>query len=654
MPELLAKSCCAETSPDGAADAQAPLIALVGNPNVGKSTLFNALTGARQHVGNWPGKTVHVARGTWRSPDGPALNLVDLPGTYSLVPRSPDEELVRDLLTDSDAEGRPELVVVVADAANLARNLYLVTEVLATDVRCVVALTMNDVATSRGIGIDTRKLSALLNVPVVPVGPRKREGLEALAAAIHSGLDGLPRQPLHIPPTEGEPGDDPDELLAEARYAWAHDVLTQVRTERDGTRPTVSDRVDRALTSKWLGIPFFLAVMWLVFTATTTLAKPMQDALGDFFNGPVTDWATSGLHSLHSPGWLSGLVVDGLINGVGQLLTFVPLMVIMFVALAVLEDSGYMARAAFVVDRLMRRLGLPGRAFLPIIVGFGCNVPALAGLRILGNARQRLLVGMIIPYVSCSARLTVYVLLATVFFHSGAGTVVFAMYVLSVLLVIGIGLGLRHTLFKDLAAEALVLELPPYRLPTLRVVGAQTWQKLAAFLKTASGIIVATVTAVWLLSAIPLGAAAGTKFGETPIEHSVFGATSRALAPAFTPAGFGDWHAAAALGTGFVAKEAVVATVAQTYSAAEPENPDQPGELSGKLRHTFDEASGGHPIPAVLAFMVFLLAYTPCMTTIATQWQEMGRRMTLLSTGIQLAVAWLLAVAVFQVGSLLW
>ncbi|MFD7102356.1 ferrous iron transport protein B [Streptomyces celluloflavus] len=737
----------------------APVVVLVGNPNVGKSTLFNALTGARQHVGNWPGKTVRVARGTWRPDDpedpeaaagpaaadrpGGAVELVDLPGTYSLVPRSPDEALTRDLLTGhpddrhpddrpsddrpSDAgrsaEARPDLVVIAADAANLARNLYLIAEVRETGVRCVVALTMTDVAAARGIAIDVAALAAELGVPVVPVVPRRRQGLAGLAAAVRRELsaDGPPRpfalqpgaapghpaaasagpaatgpphpareagpphpaheagslppareadapppdrtaEPLPLDSADRSPHEDSDAglLRAEARYAWVHEVLAAVRTQRHGGAGhgrTLSDRVDRVLTSRWLGIPLFLGVMWLVFTATTTLAKPLQDGLEAFFDGPVAGAASGGLDALGAPAWLRGLLVDGVIGGVGQLLTFVPLMIIMFVLLAVLEDSGYMARAAFVVDRAMRRLGLPGRAFLPIIVGFGCNVPALAGLRILGNPRQRLLVGMIIPYVSCSARLTVYVLLAGVFFGSAAGTVVFAMYVVSILLVLTIGLLLRRTLFRELRGEALVLELPPYRLPTFRVVGTQTWLKLTGFLRTASGIIVATVTAVWLLSAIPAGAAPGTGFGAAPIEQSVFGATSRAVAPVFAPAGFGDWHAAAALGTGFVAKEAVVATVAQTYGARQPDDAGPAGdggELGTRLRATFTASSGGHPLPAVLAFLVFLLAYTPCMTTIATQWQEMGRRMTLLSNGLQLAVAWLLAVGVFQIGRLWW
>jgi ferrous iron transport protein B len=406
------------------------------------------------------------------------------------------------------------------------------------------------------------------------------------------------------------------------------------------------------LTSRRLGLPIFLAVMWGVFEATTAVAAPLQNVVQDVFDGPVSGDAGWVLDLVHAPDWLTGLVQNGLISGVGQLVSFAPLMAIMFVLLAVLEDSGYMARAAFVVDRLMRLIGLPGKAFLPIIVGFGCNVPALAGTRILRNPRQRLLLNLIIPFVSCSARLTVYVLLAGIFFGSQAGTMVFAMYVLSIALVIGMGWVLRRVLFRDLVDDPLLLELPPYRRPTLRVMGVQTWQKLRAFLRTASGIIVATVTVVWLLSSIPMPGASAS-FGQVAPSESVFGGVSRVISPVFAPAGFDDWHASAALVTGFVAKEAVVATTAQTYSAEEPSDVHQAGALGPALRDTFDRTSGGHTIPAVLAFMVFLLAYTPCMTTVAAQRAEIGTRWTLGGIVMQLGVAWVLAVAVFQIGVLL-
>ncbi|MFF3976082.1 ferrous iron transport protein B [Streptomyces sp. NPDC001828] len=703
-------------------------MALVGNPNTGKSTLFNALTGARQRVGNWPGKTVEVARGSWRTGEGTGapVDLVDLPGTYSLVPRSPDEALTRDLLVERDAGGRPQVVVVTLDAANLARNLYLLAQVKDTGIPLVVALTMTDTAAARGIEVDPGALSEAVEAPVVPVLPRERKGLHALAAAVREAVsEPRPCAPADLGPAvedavrsladridaeephlaasrptrwtaisllsgDGPPGapaglreaaaararllvsgpasapgsphaaaaqpdvpyEDVEIALAEGRYLWAHRVHAAAVRCPARSRATWTDRVDRVLTSRWAGLPLFLGVMWAVFQTTTTFAKPLQDGLQDFFGGPVTSLAVSLVGDPDQGGWLSGLVVDGLISGVGQLLSFVPLMAIMYVLLALLEDSGYFARAAFVADRLMRVLGLPGQAFLPLIVGFGCNVPALSASRVLSNRQHRLLLGMVIPFVTCSARLTVYVLLAGVFFGSSAGTVVFLMYVLSVVLVIVMGLALRRVLFRDSAREPLILELPPYRMPTLRGVALQTWQKLAGFLRTATGIVVLTVTAVWLLSSVPAGTGKGG-FGGVSVAQSLFGAVARFIAPVFSWAGFGEWHASAALVTGFVAKEAVVSTMVQSYQTQGAATGPQAGELGPQLRATFEQASGGHTLAAVLAFMVFLLAYTPCMTTIAAQRTEIGGKLTAVSTVLQLAVAWALAVLVFQVGSLI-
>ncbi|MCY0935563.1 ferrous iron transport protein B [Streptomyces sp. H34-S4] len=701
-----------------------PFVVLVGNPNVGKSTLFNALTGAHQRVGNWPGKTVSVAQGDWRTASGRRLRLADLPGSYSLLPDSPDEALVRDVLTAPAGE-RPDLVVFALDGANPARNLYLLSQILDTDIPVVVALTMTDVAARRGAPPGPEALARELALPVVAVGGRSGTGLEPLAEAVGDALApaapphgrasawaaGSPvaaelaalaakaggrtphparwlavsllcgEEPPEVPAelaeraraaadrlaatadgggsegagsegagSEGAGSDTDAELLvAEARYAWAHAVIERAAPRPAGARPTLTDRVDRLLLSRGFGTPFFLAVMWGVFQATTVLAKPLQDGLGAFVSGPVSGGADRLLEAVHAPGWLTGLLVDGLINGVGQLLTFVPLMIIMFLLLALLEDSGYFARAAFVADRLMRTLRLPGRAFLPLVVGFGCNVPALAGTRILNRRSHRLLVGLLIPYMNCTARLAVYVMIAGVFFGSNSGTVVFFLYVASVLLVVVMGLILRPLLFKDMKEEPLVLELPPYRLPTVRVTGAQVWQKLAAFLRTAGGIIVATAAAVWLLTAVPAGAGHGG-FGKVDVERSVFGTVTRATAPLVAPAGFGDWHATAALGTGLIAKEGVISTLAQTYSAEEGGDP----RLTASLHATFEESSGGHQRAAALAFLVFILAYTPCMATLAAQRAEIGTRLTVIGFGIQLAAAWLLAVGVFQIARLMW
>lgn len=655
----MSEACCGTVDSASVGTLEAlGTVALVGNPNVGKSTLFNAATGARVRVGNWPGTTVGVAEGPWRvaSAADESVRLIDLPGTYSLLPASPDEAVTRDALLTEDEVDRPDVVVAVVDAANLARSLYLLSQILEAALPTVVALTMTDVAAGRGIDIDLDDLADALGVPVVPVVARGGVGVDRLARTVAQALTD---RRIPVPPVLGDDSaetpvddefDDPEILVAECRYAWAHYVL-EASTSQSRTAVTLTDRVDRILTHRYLGVPIFLAVMWLVFQLTTTVASPLQDRLGGFITGPVADFAGNLLTALHAPVPVVGLVRDGLINGVGQLLSFIPLMLIMFVLLALLEDSGYMARAAFVADRLMRSMGLPGKAFLPLIVGFGCNVPAISGTRVLANPRHRMLTALLIPFVSCNARLVVYVLLAGIFFGSQAGTVVFAMYLTSIVLVVLIGLLLRGTLFRGMASEPLVLDLPPYRRPSLRVMGVQTWQKMRGFVKTASGIIVATVTATWLLASIPLH---GGTFGQVDPGDSVLGGISAAVSPVFAPAGFDDWHAGAALITGFVAKEAVVATISQSYSMADPGDGAASPNLADALWDTFNHASGGHPIPAVLAFMVFLLAYTPCMTTLAVLRQEVGTRMTLFSIALQLSVAWILAVAVFQVGRIFW
>jgi ferrous iron transport protein B len=412
----------------------------------------------------------------------------------------------------------------------------------------------------------------------------------------------------------------------------------------------VTDRVDRWVTAPVVGPLLFLAVMWAVFEATTTIAAPVQDLLGRLVSGPVTG-AGRWLFGLVGLGgsWAEGLVLDGLVAGVGMLLTFVPLMAIMFALLALLEDSGYMARAALVTDRAMRAIGLPGQAFLPLIVGFGCNVPAISATRILPDARQRVMTALLVPFTSCSARLTVYVLVAATFFPHSAGTVVFVMYVVSIAFVVLVGLALRRTLWRTVGDAPLVLDLPAYQRPALRLTASLTWVRLRGFLHTAGGIIVATVTLVWLLQAIPVH---GGTFGAVPPDDSLFAAAVRVVAPVFAPAGFGEWHTVGALAVGFVAKEAVLTSWAQTYAAADPTSGLPPEQLQAHVSAAFTASSGGAVAAAVFAFLVFLLAYTPCVSTIAAQRREIGLRWTGFSLGMQLTVAWLAAVLVFQMARL--
>jgi ferrous iron transport protein B len=390
--------------------------------------------------------------------------------------------------------------------------------------------------------------------------------------------------------------------------------------------------------------------MWLILQVTTSVAAPLQAWLADLFSGDVAGWARS-LFALMGlgGGWLQGLVVDGIIAGVGTVLSFVPLMVIMFVLLALLEDSGYLARGAVVADATMRRLGLPGQAFLPLIVGFGCNVPAVASTRILPRRSHRVLTALLVPFTTCTARLTVYLLVCSMFFGRWAGTVVFAMYVVSVLLVVGVGLLLRRTVWRVMPDQPMVLDLPPYQQPTLRLVVAVTWQRLKGFLQSASGIIVGVVVVVWLLQAIPVRAGVGG-FDNPNVADSVFAAISRFVAPVFTWAGFADWHLVSALIVGLAAKEAVVSSWAQTFQVAEASH--AAAGLSGPLHAAFAGAAGGHTLLAVAAFLVFLLAYTPCVATLAAQVHAIGWRWTAFGLVTQFVIAWVLAVLVFQVGVL--
>ena len=662
IPPMSAKACC-HTVADQTAGTTEPVVALVGAPNTGKSTLFNGLTGSRVTMGNWPGTTVEVSRGVWRttleSPtchcedcscadaESPlAITLLDLPGAYSLDAHSPDEQLTRGLLQDGTADERPDLCVVTVDASRLAHGLYLVSQIRELPLRVVVAVTMSDVAAQRGVSVDTVLLSQALGCPVVATDPRRRTGLAALATAVRTTLTDPAPAPRSVPAS------DDALVIDDDRFTWLSAAAEQATVVPGHDRLTLSDKVDRWVTAPVAGPLIFLAVMWAVFQVTTTVAAPLQDALDRFFSGPVSHAVVSLLTLAHLNGsWVEGLLVNGLVAGVGMLLTFVPLMALMFVLLALLEDSGYLARAAVVTDRLMRTMGLPGRAFLPLVVGFGCNVPAISATRILPDARQRLLTVLLVPFTSCSARLTVFVMLGSVFFGANAGTAVFGMYVSSVALVVLVGLLLRRTLWRTMGAEPLIIDLPAYHVPTLRLTAAVVWQRLRGFLKTASGIIVITVCAVWVLQAIPT--TGGEGFGHVPVENSVYGVVARSISPAFAPAGFDQWQTASALIVGFVAKEAVISSWAQTYATEQPQ-PGQAGLLGDHIQAAFQQSSGGHPLPAVLAFMVFLLAYTPCVATLAAQRREVGLRWTLFGVGMQLVTAWLLAVAVFQVGRLFW
>ncbi|MCL2091962.1 MAG: ferrous iron transport protein B [Micrococcales bacterium] len=634
------------------------VVALVGNPNSGKSTLFNSMTGARQAVVNAPGTTVEVASGTWKAA---GVRLLDLPGAYSLLARSPDEEVTARTVAGEGLDGPPDLVVMVLDASALSRSLYLAGQVGLSGAATVVAVTMTDVARSRGVTVDAAALAQRLGVPTVVVDPRTGAGTDRLVTVVRDALT----TPPHLRLTAGTPdGTSPHGQTAdqapvhpltqadarfgdvEALFAWVAEVQAQVASA-PAARPSRSDRVDAWLLRPWVGAPVFLAVLWAVFQLVTVVAVPVMDAMGwlvtDWFGG----WVVRGLEALSAPVWLTGFVADGLLVGVATVASFAPLMVVVFFAVGLLEDSGYLARASFVADRAMRRLGLDGRAVLPIVVGFGCNLSALVSLRTLPSVRQRMLTALLLPFTSCTARLAVYLMLATVFFGDHAGTVVLAMYLLSALLVVGIGLLLRRTGFRDLGHEPLVLALPAYQRPRLRGLVTSTVTRTSAFVTTAGKVIVATLAVVWLLMAVPV--TGGHPVGDVPTSDSLYGRAADAVAPVLAPAGFGDSGAVSALGTGIVAKEVVVGSLAQAYGSGGSDSADD--SWTEGMRTTFERTSGGHGAVAALAFLVFVLAYTPCLATVAELKRQVGWRWTAGSVAGSLLLAWTLAVLVFQVGS---
>lgn len=651
-------------------------VVFVGNPNVGKSSMFNALLGARTRTMNAPGTTVSITCGQYHyekpKTAGNAQNwqFVDTPGTYSLAPMSPDEQVAVDALIGMSGMPVPDLAVVVLDATALSRSLYLLSMVVELGLPTVVALTMNDLAVRNGCGVDAERLSHLLDgMPVVAIDGRTGDGGKALADAIAASFEGTPvPHGLTALPTATADADMKTadglsvwaESRADARLDWTAGILRGLDMHAVD-HVTLSDRIDRVLLHPVIGVLVFLAVLFVVFQATTTLASPMQDWIDVTFRG----WCTDGLDLLLglfgpsvSGGWLRSLLVDGLLDGVVTVLTFIPVMGIMFLLLSILEDSGYMARAAFVMDRAMRALGLDGREFLPIIVGFGCNLPALAATRTLSDSRQRVLTGMLVPFAACSARLSVFLVLAHAFFPKYAGLVVFLMYVASVMVVLLVGVLLRHTMFRGLEPEPLMLALPAYQCPRALQLARSVLLRLWGFIRGASVIIISMITALWLLQGIPVTANAGGFAHVDDVHDSAYGVLADAVAPVFAPAGFDDWHASAALITGFVAKEVVVGSMSQSYHADEPDDAtsQQAGEgtLGQKLRASFDQSSHGHGKAAAIAFLLFTLAYTPCLATVAEMRRQFGTKVAARSVLLSLAVAYVIAIIAFQTLRLIW
>lgn len=655
-----------------------PRIVFVGNPNVGKSTLFNSILGTNAAVMNAPGTTVLIEQGTLvYKKTGKSWQFIDTPGTASLGALSPDELVAAQTALGWGDHPAPDVVVAVVDATSLSRSLYLLSQLVDAGTPLVVAVTMIDLVRKQGVGINLEQLShSLGDVPVIEVDGRVGKGAVELLDGIESQLShpkGLQGPAVEAFPDRADLAHSGwDGVLqwvhstSDKRFEW---IATELKTidstgESSKIRTTFSDKLDRILLHPVAGILIFLVVMYLVFQATTTLAGPIID----WFDVQVRGWLTTGIDSAFVAtagqasldGWFHSLIMDGLLEGVVTVLTFIPPMGIMFIILSLLEDSGYLARAAFVMDKAMRVIGLDGRAFLPLVVGFGCNLPALAATRTLPDSRQRLMTGLLIPFTSCSARLSVYIVLAYAFFEKYAGLAIFIMYVMSIAIILLVGLILRKTQFKDLVHQPFAMGLPSYQMPKVGQLAKSVGLRLWAFVTGASSIIIIMTVLMWVLSAVPVnaGAEGNNSFAHVDsTENSVYGAISSAVSPVFAPAGFDDWHASAALITGFVAKEVVVGSMSQSYAIDEPDDASEveegTGTLGAALRTSFDKSSNGHGAAAAAAFMVFVLAYTPCLATVAEEKRQFGLKVSLQTVGMGLLVAYVLSVIIFQIGALL-
>lgn len=700
-------------------------VALVGNPNCGKTSLFNIAANAHEHVGNYSGVTVDAKEGVFEH-GGYSFTLVDLPGTYSLSAYSPEELYVRKNLINET----PDVVINVIDASNLQRNLYLTTQVIDMNLRMVVALNMYDELKASGDQLDIKQLGYLLGLPIVPTISRTGEGIEKLFDTVIAVYEhNTPELSRHIHINHGpeleqsidriklilqkndkirqkystrylaikylendsdiakvvEALPERDEIIAarfeeqkrlkdmlgisaetaivEAKYAFIQGALAETwkRNDKGHEQKTLSEKIDAVVTDKWLAFPIFLVLLFIVFQGTFTLgAYPV-----DWIQWCVDKFGEM-VKSFMGEGWLRDLIVDGIIGGVGSVLVFLPNILLLYLFISLLEDSGYMARAAFIMDRLMHKMGLHGKSFIPMIMGFGCNVPAIMATRTIESRKSRLLTILVIPFMSCSGRLPVYILLTAAFFPHHAGLVLLGLYVLGIALAVISARGLSHFIKDD--DLPFVMELPPYRIPTAKAVFRHTWEKCKEYLSKIGGVILVCSIAIWFLSYFPNHDKYST--AEEQQENSFLGYLGKAVEPALAPLGF-DWKMDIGILSGIGAKELIVSTLGIMYSeddatgsAAVQANIQEAGSEGSQEAVSADapentshlqKALQKHTTPAgALAYLVFILLYLPCIATFFAIRHEAGSwKWAFLSAAMTLALAWLFSFATFRLFSLI-
>lgn len=658
-------------------------IALVGNPNSGKTTLFNALTGSNQHVGNWPGVTVEKKEGIIKF-ENKEYKLIDLPGTYSLGAFSEDEVIARDFILNEN----PDIIINVVDATNLERNLYLTTQLLEMNQKVVIALNMMDEAKKSNILIDINKFSKKFKVPVIETIASKRQGINELIKTTveniskdHNNINldygdsinkdylkvyeiinnyelDYPTNWIVIKSLEQDKitltylqntlkdadfkkikdilNNNPDyEIeIVDSRYKFIKGNLKGVITYPDEKKETITDKIDKIATHKYLGLPFFALVMFVVFQLTFLIGEDVFGELVVSAIESISGGIENFLININANEVLIAFITEGIIPGLSAVFEFIPLILVLYFFMGILEDTGYMARAAYVMDDIMRALGLQGKAFIPMIVGFGCNVPGVMATRTLDSEKDRMISILINPFMSCGAKIHIYLVFVAAFFPNNGGLVLFSLYFLGIIVALIMARIFSKTLFKGEVSE-FIMELPPYRLPAFRSVVRDMWDKVWGFVKRAGSIIFVVVSLLWVLSVLPVGV-------EPSSQESILGQIGTFIAPIFKPAGYGNWQAAVSLFAGIVAKEAVVGTLGLVYAGVS-EGP----MLVSAIQQTFT------PLTSI-SFMVMVLLYTPCAATIATIKQETNsHKWAIFAALYTFAIGWVMSVLVYQIGSLL-
>ena len=621
-------------------------VALTGNPNTGKSTIFNALTGARQKIGNWPGVTVDKKIGHTHY-KGRAISIVDLPGTYSINARSPEEQIVIDYLTST----KLDLVLNVVDSSNIERNLFLTVQLLEKGIPLLIDLNMQDDAQRRGIKINTAKLEEALGMPTVETTGRSSKSTKTLLDVFTSTV--MARyQPsdlvkahivkIHEIESSSRTEAEKEEAIIEARYALIDQVVKYAVTVQN-VGATRSEKIDRFLANGALALPIFLLILYGVFQITFTwIGQPIADELEVLINDQFLNFVKDSLVAAGVADWMVSLVTDGIIAGVGSVLTFVPLIFVLFFCLSFLDGTGYMARIAFITDPIMRRCGLTGKGIMPLMMGFGCAVPSIMGARALDSEKDRMISILVTPFLTCGAKLPIMALFAAMFFPNNAANVVFLMYIIGMVMAIIVAKVLGSTLFKA-QGSTFLLELPPYRMPDMNSVLLETWDKGKGYLIKAGTIIFAASVILWFMSNYNFG-------GPCEIEDSILATLGGWMSALFTFHGFATWEAGAAVLSGIMAKETVVATIGILYGVADvsTEAADAVDTASTMLQTGMGAAFTSL---SALAFMVFSQLYTPCVTSLGTLRKETGAwKWVGFSAVYMFAIAWFVSLLVYQIG----